>query len=230
MKKVVLAICIVILGIAGGATLYISQKHQSDSLLAQKTVLQNQLTVAQAKYDSIKQAGKIKTDSWKQYCDSFAPFCLKYPSDWKLEANPLYFTDDQRMYATITNPGKTVTVSYVNPLVKDGSYGSAHIVNVSEMTVGNQKLKLIGSYPVSSGTYSPHYIVVNQNSLAGGTPGAIGHDQSSSLFGVGKYTDISLSGYYSGSNKITSQAQAEAWFSSIDGKTVQAIFESFNTK
>jgi len=231
MKKLVLPICIVALGITCGVGMYLWQKGKADLSSAKQTVLRRQVLDAQKKYDAAVATSEIKTDAWKQYCDPVEPFCFKYPTDWVLEDSVYDFGgDDKRVSATLTSPNKTASVRYMNPLIKDGSSGSAHIVDVSEVVVSGQKIKLIGSFPVSSGRYTPRYIYAASDSIAGGAPGTIGHDLSSSLFTIGKYSAISFSGGYSGSEKITSQTQAEAWFHSLDGKTTKAILDSLSAR
>lgn len=230
MRKLI-PISIIVLGLAGGIGIYAWQDSRGDLLRARKSTLQKQLDDVQREYDAVIAASEIKTDAWKRYCDPVASFCFKYPEGWTLDDAVNEFTPaDKRVSAIVTNPEKTVMIGYKNPLIKDGSAGSAHIVDVSELTVSSQKIKLIGSYPVASDNYSPNYMYVDPDSIAGGVPGNVGYDLANSIFEIGDYSSVSLSGRYIGEKELTSKAQADAWFHSIEGKTVKAILRSFNTR
>jgi|GEM_PF-3541770 len=234
MKRFFVSVCILVLGVTAGTILYTSQQHKVDTLNRQEKIEARKLAAAQHAYDNVKAASIIHTDGWKQYCDPLSTLCLKYPPGWQAVGNVTdYGGGDKRSGIVITNPDKTATISYANPLVKDGSFDSAHIVDVSNVEVAGQKLQLIGYYPVSSGVYSPNYFYANsgpEHTLVGGAPGSIGRDLTNSIFEVGKYRDIHLNGYYSGAQKITSEAQAKAWFQSINGKTTKAVLTSLTSK
>jgi type II secretory pathway pseudopilin PulG len=230
MRKVILtAFAIIIVAAAAGGYLFTSQRSQLDTRNQERTKSQQQVADLQKQYAAVKAAGVIKTDTWKQYCDSQANLCFKYPSTWALKTNDLVVTDTLKyMNATVTNPENTVKVEYTEPLVKDGSAGNEHIVKLTDFKIGDTKLKIVGSYPVSSGLYYPQYYVLNES---GAKDYAVGKVSLTSppRFTVGKYNSIVLRGSPV-APKFTNSAQAEVWFDSIDGKTAQAILASYSTK
>lgn len=230
-KTIVIPLSIVVAALVVACGLYIWQNGQAGSLEGGKLALQKQVDDLEVQYAAAQAAGTIKTDSWKQYCDPFIDFCFKYPADWTLNESANDFGGgDKRAWATLTNVGKTVWIMYDSPLIKDGGLGSAHIVEVSDKDVAGSKLKIIGLYPVSSGGYSPRYDILSSSQFTDGLiPGKIGFQVFNARFDVGKHDSIRLSGSYSGT-PFTASGQAEAWFSSIEGKTVKAVLASFSAK
>jgi len=199
--------------------------------MRQQSSLAQQVKNLQDRYTAAQSAAIITTNSWKKYCDQFWPFCFSYPDGWKLTDSSFDINGDTRTYVSLTSPDKTLGVDYVNPLIKDGGSLSAHIVKVERITVDNTKLAVLGIIPVSSGTFQPSYVVLDGDQALSATPS----NDALLLFGsinprftIGQYDAILLSGHPT--TKITSYAQAQAWFDSIGGKTVLKIIESYSGK
>lgn len=231
MRKV-LAIIIAIV-VAAGATsgVYIWQNKRVDNLNTQQAALRQKVSSLQNQYATAEAAANVSTANWKKYCDQFAPFCFNYPSNWNLTDNPLNLSGDQRDFATITNPGKTIQLDYANPLIKDGGSLSARVVKASSVTIDGTSVALLGIIPVSSVNFQPSYILLGNDQAHNYTPGSdavLVYGSINPRFTIGKYDAISFYGYPTG--KMTSYAQAQAWFESVDGKTVAKILESYAGK
>jgi hypothetical protein len=230
MRRMIITSTLAVVFIVGsGLGMYIWQNHRIAALVQQRSSLTQQVQSLNSQYTAAQTAANISTSSWKKFCDQFAPLCFSYPSTWTLTASPLVLPGDDREFATLTDPKKTIQVNYDNPLIKDGGSLSARIVKANHMTVSGTKLAVLGIIPVSSGTFQPTYVVLDSDQALSATPG----NDALLLFGsinprftVGKYDAILLNGYPL--TKITSYAQAQAWFDSIDGKTVLKVIESYS--
>ncbi len=229
MKKgIFLLIFTIILTCAGSVGTYEWQQAKVNNLQTKHTDLVQQVSRLKQNYASAVASGNISTATWKKYCDQFTPFCFNYPSNWDLADNPLNLSGDQRDFATITNPSKTIQLSYANPLIKDGGSLSARVVKASHVTIDGTSVALLGIIPVSSVTFQPSYMLLGNDQALGYTPGnnaLLVYGSINPRFDVGQYQAISFYGYPT--TKITSYAQAQAWFDSIDGKTVAKILESY---
>lgn len=224
-KTTIIFVVLIVLSLAGGGFAYHFESNRANKVSAQNAVLQNRAQNLQKQYESSKAAANISTASWKQFCDQQVNYCFKYPSDWTFTgglADKFGYLD-----ATVVSPDKNVTVSYTEPLVKDGSNYSEHIVSLTDKTLDGTALQIIGSYPVSSGAYFPNYIIVAKDtSLKAGT---IGLSAGNGSADIGSHQAIAFNAGYTGP-KMTSAAQAEAWFNSIEGKTAEAILASYGDK
>jgi hypothetical protein len=229
MKKgILLIIAVIVLCPAGSVGVYEWQNANISSLQTKHSALVQRVSRLKQQYASTTAAANISTTTWKRYCDQFTPFCFNYPNNWTLTDNPLNLSGDQRDFATITNPSKTIQLSYANPLIKDGGSLSARIVKASHVTIDGTAVALLGIVPVSSVTFQPSYMLLGSDQALGYTPGnnaLLVYGSINPRFDVGKYQAISFYGYPT--TKITSYAQAQAWFNSIDGKTVAKILESY---
>ena len=214
------------LTVTTGTIVLIWQQGHINTFRNQQTALQRRVNDLQKQYASIQAAGVIDTSSWKQFCDPQVNFCFKYPATWKFEGGQS--NEFGYLTASITNPEETVRINYIEPLVKDGSSYSTHIVSVNPKDLNETKLEIIGSYPVSSGVYAPGYTILNERLAQYSVAGRVGFGVVNPRFDVGTHDAIALNGSYIGP-KMTSSAQAEAWFKSIEGKTVQAILDSYGT-
>ncbi len=231
MRKV-LAIIIPIV-VAAGATsgVYIWQSKRVDNLNTQQVTLKRKVSNLQNQYAAVAAAANVPTANWKKYCDQFTPFCFNYPGNWNLTDNPLNLSGDQRDFATITNPSKTIQLNYANPLIKDGGSLSARVVKASTVTIDGTSVALLGIIPVSSVNYQPSYMLLSNDQAQSYTPGSdavLVYGSINPRFTIGKYDAISFYGYPT--TKITSFAQAQSWFDSVNGKTVAQILESYTGK
>jgi hypothetical protein len=232
MKKtgiVASALVAVIVGTLVGV--YFWQNRTLTSLARQHALLKQQVETLQSQYIAAQVAADISTSSWKTYCDQFTPFCFNYPGSWTLTDGSLNLPGDQRDFVSLVNPDKAVHITYANPLVKDGGSLSARIVKADYITVDTVKVAVLGIIPVSSGIYQPGYIMLNNQWAIDNKPGNDAVLVSGSInprFDIGAYHAIQLYGYPTA--KMTSFAQAAAWFDSIDGKTVAKILESYAGK
>jgi len=231
MRKTIIIILTLLAASGSSIGTYLWQSQRVGSLQNQHAALERNVSDLQKQYALAMSAAEVSTAGWKKFCDQFLPFCFQYPSEWALTESPLKFTDDNREYASITNPAKTAQISYANPLVKDGGSLSVRIVKVNQITVGNTKVSVIGIIPVSSGVYQPSYIILGGDQALAITPSdkaIILNGSINARFEIGKHDAIFFSG--GSTKKITSYDQAKAWFNSIDGKTVAKILESFSVQ
>ena len=213
--------------VIGSTGIYAWQRNVLHGLQRQGSKLQAQSASLQKQFAGLKAASSIDTSSWKRFCDPQINLCFKYPADWTFASS----TAAQFGYlgADVTNPSKTVRISYIEPLTKDSSYNSEHIVSIDDLQIGTTKLKLIGSYPIASGTYHPSFTIASVSASAELKPGTIGFGTVNPRFDVDQYQSISFQGLYVG-KAMTSNAQAEAWFKSVDGKAARAIMASLSTQ
>ena len=216
---VVLGLVVSLMG-AGGL---VWQRRQLSSLNQQQHNLQQAADGLQARLAALRATDTVNTATWKRACDPQAKLCFKYPAIWKLQG----MTADKwgNVSGSVTNPAGTATVAYRAPLVKDGSYGSAHIVSLTTEQVAGTKLSIVGLYPVASGMYEPQLVVVNSGAITGPV-GQVGFDIINPRFDIGAYHAVSLTGSYTGQT-LPSEAAAQAWLQSVDGKTVAAILASY---
>lgn len=231
MKRILISTFSLIVIAGAGVGTYIWQNQRMATLTRQHTADVQRVNQLQSQYAAATAAAVVHTNTWKQFCDQFTPFCFMYPNQWIPADNSLNLPNDKRESVTVTNPTKTLRIVYINPLIKDGGSLSARIITTNNMTVNNVRLAILGIIPVSSGVYQPSYIVLNTDQALNAKPGNDALLLNGSInprFTVGQYDAISLIGYPT--TKITSMAQAKAWFDSIDGKTVLKIIESYAGK
>jgi len=99
-----------------------------------------------------------------------------------------------------------------------------------DLNVNQTKLKIVGSYPVASGTYPPEYYILNPSDFTDRlVPDKIGLGIINPRFDIENHDSIMLRGQYIG-RALTTQAQAKAWFESVEGKTVLKILQSTHLK
>jgi len=229
MRKIIIVILTMVVSAGAILGVYDWQNKDVKNLEGQQQVLTSKVINLQKHYTSAKDAAEVSMAGWKKFCDQFLPFCFSYPSQWTVLESPLKFPGDDREYATISSPDKTLQINYVNPLIKDGGSGSVHIIKASHITVGDTSLSILGAIPVSSGIYGASYVVFGGDqalSLAPSDKAVLLGGSVNPRFTVGKYDSILLTGY--STQKMTSYAQAKAWFDSVDGKTIAKILESFS--
>lgn len=227
---------IVIIGVIVGWYLYHGQHTQVSSLSTKNSNLGTQLASINSQLKNAKAASNVTTAGWQTYCDPHGIFCFKYPQGWKVSSS--YSADVRIGGATISNPAKTLSISYLDNYIKDGFaanyiFHSAHAINV-----GSNKLGVFGGYYVSSVDHVPFYAVLNagdgtefpslstkpgQNIYIGAPAGF--------LYSGGPYTSTigQLIVRPTGKDFLTTQ-QADAWFNSIDGKTANLIASSLYEK
>lgn len=197
-------------------------QQSRDTSEIRQAVLQKDIQILQTLLAKEKAAGDVKTDNWKQYCDPLTNLCFKYPPDWTFtEYGPDEFGN---VSAGATSPGESIHFRYASPLVKDGSYMSAHIVQKTPMTVRGTALSTVGSYPVSSGLYQPTLWITDAEYADQLQEGTIGNGIVNPRFDIGTFDSIILE---IDGPQLKSAAAAEAWFQSVEGKTAQAILSSF---
>ena len=192
---------------------------------------------------------------WKNYCDSVAKLCLKYPSNWSITDQSLTTVGTIQI---IENPTATANATYANLLATSGnpptedtsdplsssapstntSIDVSHPINfyvssISNLTNGDTSYKVVGGYTMGSTNNIPSYFVVNTSTI------------SSLALSVGQISKVQLPFNVIDSNqaghlilvgigpitsKLYTPAQAAAWFNSSDGKTSLQIMQSFYTK
>ena len=231
MRKIITVLIAIV--IVAGATfgVYEWQNKNTDNLRKQQTTLKQKVSSLQSQYAAAKAAANVSTAGWKKFCDQFAPLCFSYPSQWVVTDSSLKLPGDNREFASVANPGKTIQISYDNPLIKDGGSLSAHIVKASYITINGTKLAILGIIPVSSGVYSPSYITLDTSQALNATPSnkvLLLDGSINPRFTVGQYDAILFTG--GPTKKITSYAQAQAWFDSIDGSTTLRVLESLSAQ
>lgn len=202
------------------------QQPKLDDLQGQESVLKQQISEAEDKLAAVKAAGEIKTDGWLQYCDPQSTLCFKYPKEWAFVGG----TPNQFKYvgAMVTSPDKSLIVNYINPVVKDSGPGSAHVVKKTDLVVVTAKLVVIGSYPVSFGKYQPNWAIMSGDFFSNVKAGTVATIAAANpVFDAGKASGVSLR---ANGPTFESAAQAEAWFDSVDGKTLQAVLGSLSLK
>jgi hypothetical protein len=193
----------------------------------QHSSLQQSVNKLQTELADAKAASNISTANWKEYCDSLSKVCMSYPSDWTLQGGQ---PDSYPMInATLTSASKSMKINYIDPMVKDGDAMSMHIVSLNNMTVGSSKVTIVGAIPVSSGSYTPVYYVLDSSDITSSmTPGKVALIFAANPFfteGTPPLNSITMTG---SPKSFTSYAQAQAWFNSIDGKTMLNVFESLS--
>jgi hypothetical protein len=231
MRRIIIVLIAIVIVAGGTSGVYEWQIKNTNNLRKQQTALKQKVSSLQSQYAAAKAVANISTSGWKQFCDQFAPLCFSYPSQWVVTDSSLKLPGDNREFASVTNPNKTIQINYDNPLFKDGGSLSVRIIKVSHTTVNGTKLAVLGIIPVSSGVYSPSYIVLDSNQALSVTPSdstLLLNGSINPRFTVGQYHSILFTG--SPTRKITSYAQAQAWFDSIDGNTTLKILESLTSQ
>jgi hypothetical protein len=231
MRKVIIVLIAII--VAAGATfgVYEWQNKKVDNLQEQQTALKQKVSSLQSQYAAAQAADSVSTANWKKYSDPYYPFSFDYPSQWKLTNNSLNVAGDKRAYASLTDPNKTMQVSYTNPLIKDGGSLSARVVKAYHITVDNTKLAVLGIIPVSSGEYQPSYVILGGSQALSITPNnnaVLLYGSINPRFNVGTYDAILFTG--GPTKNSTSYAQAQAWFDSVNGNTVLKVLESLSAQ
>ncbi len=231
MRRIMLTIFISLVVIAVAVSgVYVWQNHNVKYLKQQNVSLGQKVKDLQGQYNNAETAINISTSTWKKYCDSLSSVCMNYPSQWILTGG---LADSYPMVnATLKNPGKTLQINYTDPMVKDGGGLSVHIVSLNNLTIGNSKITVVGSIPVSSVNFEPTYFVLNESFVPqNATPGKISLIYAiNPTFSAGSYPADSISMSGGPTTKITSLAQAQAWFNSINGKTMLKIMKSLMNK
>jgi len=231
MRKVIIVLISIV--IVAGATFWVYewQNKNTANLRKQQTTLKQKVSSLQSQYVEAKAAANVSTSGWKKFCDHFAPLCFSYPSQWVVTDSSLKLPGDNREFASVTDANKTIQISYDNPLIKDGGSLSVRIVKVSYITVDGTRLAVLGIIPVSSGVYSPSYIILDGSQALNATPNNSALLLNGSInprFTVGQYNSILFTG--GPARKITSYAQAQAWFDSTDGNTTLKVLESLTSQ
>jgi len=223
-----LLIILLTIGISVGVYLYTSQHKKVQDAVSQNTKLSAELQTLKSQLVSAKIATNISTANWKSYCEPYQSiFCFKYPSGWTVTNN----SDSQFKYAstTFTNSNKTLTLTYTNPYIKDDFPSNFIPYSASTLTVGSNNLTILGGYYVEAVEHTPIYAITNtpSGSVKRGqiiTVGAVPvfqYDNNSNT------AEISIQPT---NQDFTSTQKANAWFSSVNGKTALAILKSIYSK
>lgn len=227
MKRNFLLILISLVLVASAILgIYMWQNNNAKNIEKMNTSLEQKVKDLQNQYASAKAAGNISTSNWKKYCDPLAQDCFSYPAQWVLQGGQ---PDSYPMVgATLANPSKTLGISYIDPMVKDGGTSSEHIISLNNIDVDGSQITVIEGIPVSSGTYSANFFVLSTSSVPqSAIPGKVALIfDGNPIFTVGKADSLSMSG--GSETSFKSYAQAQAWFNSIDGKTLLKVFESIS--
>lgn len=225
MKKILPALIslIVAAGAVYGVYAWGSSAVTSDN--KQHALLEQTVTKLQTQLAASKTAQNISTSGWKQYCDSLSKICMSYPNDWSLQGGQP--SNYPMIGATLTSVSKSMKISYIDPMIKDGDDLSMHIISFTNMTIGSSKVTIVGAIPVSSGKYTPTYYIINTSDVTSNmVPGKVALIFAANPFftaGSAPLNSITMTG---SPTAFHSYAQAQAWFSSVDGKTMLKIFES----
>ncbi len=190
---------------------------------------------------------------WKNFCDTTQKFCFKYPSNWQgnyqtsatiglaetvlnraKSVNALYSNtlpavglpptvDTANPLSTVAPPADTV-INVTNGL-------SFYVSSISNPSNGNAKFKIVSGYFASSSENVPS-IEVMDSSVVSSNKLEAGHTFSLSVkaFSLASTTSPNNFIIFGGgpiSNATYTAAQAKAWLSSADAKTLLNIIESF---
>ena len=161
---------------------------------------------------------------WKSYCDTFYHYCFKYPSDWTLSVNSTPKTNCEAGNVGLTDPAKTVFVSYTNDDPHDN--GPAPFYPVSITTTADQALSIVGGYIPGSNT-EPLYQTMD-SSILKTYPLTVG--QQSQFPFHDKFTDPNTDGCkgsFTGSASSSSN-NPQAWFNTDAAKTSLLIVKSLS--
>lgn len=225
MRRNFIVIVILVFLLSLGAGVIVWSEKRLSALNADSISLQHKQNEAKKRLNIAENEASINTATWTKYCDTVTGFCFSYPSDWKFEDFTIKYPDYILTHVGVTNPEQTVQIEYHDPLTKDGGTKSEHVVDKATIKVADEALILIGSYPVASGIYKPEYYLTMGEYSTNATPGQLHVGSINPIFNIGGYSSLSL--YMRKSPELTSEAQAKAWFESVQGKTVKTIMSSF---
>ncbi len=226
--EVIFALIVVLLLIGVGAYLYTSQHKKMQDAVSLNAKLSIELQSLSSQLISAKSATNITTANWKSYCDPYqSVFCFKYPPSWTVKDN----SDSQFKYASasLSNSNKTLTLTYTNPYIKDDFPSNFIPYSASSVTVGINNLTILGGYYVEAVEHTPVFAITNTplssvkqgQSITVGTVPVFQYDNNSNM------AEITIQPT---NQNFTSTQQANAWFSSVNGKTALAILKSIYSK
>lgn len=158
---------------------------------------------------------------WKTYTDTTYHYSFRYPAGWSLTTSSV-----QGVAASVRNPGNSVVVSYVNPLIKDNGVSTFYVADLQDVT-SVPSLKIVGGAVTANDV--PQYSVVDASRLTN-YPLVVG--QPAQFDVVPHFTDTKLTDsaqlttYPVGGAPFTTTGQVQAWFVSADAKTSLLILES----
>jgi hypothetical protein len=209
---------VVLLLLTGG--IYTWQHKQAERLTTSVTTLKAQVSDLKKQLAATTEAEQQRVvtpdASWNTFCSVMYGECFQYPASWA--ATTVGAT------TTVVNAGHTAQVVYTNPATA-GKLNPLHansMTNVNKMT----DLKVIGGYYADAAPYKPFFGIINAT-------------QKLPLNHITPNTDVSL---FTDKNKrsvhlwatiidgFNSTNKADNWLTSSDGKTAQAIVQSFYYK
>lgn len=219
MKRTMVVLAVVAIGGVCGYLIYHQGNYEATTSQSKVKALSSQLSKLRSQYVSLQVARNIVTTDWKTYCNpQTLIYCYAYPNGWALN----------KSNGLITDPSGTVSIYLVTGDVHDGGTATFIPISVDDLSLETRTLKIVGGYYITSVGYHPLYAITEDtNGLQIGQPSLyvspIAFDLNNRS--VPGYSIFSVT--YEGSD-LTTQAQANAWFDSISGKTALAIVKSLH--
>lgn len=199
---------------------YTWQHKKVKQLTAAVTTLQTQTDSLQKQLVATVEAQKQKVvtpdANWKTFCSVIYGECFQYPGTWAATTTGVS--------TVVSNPVQTVQVVYTNPATA-GKPAPLHTSSVTAVrTIPD--VKVIGGYYTDAAPYKPFFGILNSSQKV-----SINHtlpNTDASLFTDKNKRSVHL--WASAVDGFNSTAKAEDWLTSTEGKTAQAIIQSFYYK
>lgn len=168
-----------------------------------------------------KLPAKTKTNpiynGWDAYCKPDAGTCIRYPSDWT--ANEI---------EGFENSSQTAFVTMSLAATKDRSTGVGYIASISDLTIPNPNLKVLGVVVGNRPTYAIYDTAyIKQNDLKVGDTKPILIGAYTFTNNSGALMDVVGTPDAAGYAAISDSASAQAWFKSANGQLVLKAVQSF---
>ncbi|HEU4966451.1 MAG TPA: hypothetical protein VFT53_03135 [Candidatus Saccharimonadales bacterium] len=233
---IILCILAVIgLGLIGSWYLYHIQNSKVESLAQTKASLDKQAANLSGQLASAQSASNISTANWKTYCDHYGNLCFSYPSGWSLSSNHSDIAGLSGLgmgTATLTNPSKTLSVSYLDDYIKDDFPANFIVNSVTPLDQAGKGLIALGGYYVAAGGHFPLFTVVNSSTDSNGpsTSNKAGQNITTAVVPLFEYSygaQTALGQFTISGKNVPTTEQADAWFNSVDGKTALAMVKTF---
>lgn len=170
---------------------------------------------------------------WKSYCDTKTNGCFKYPANWSIDPETSNTSSDDFVYLSISNPSKSVLVSYSSPYSNPEKAGPGQFYAAAiEPLAASSSLKVVGGMFTVNNT--PAYEIVNNSQLKT-YPLSIGDTSdfewaNNGFTNKGSTTESQLNAVDNALGSTKEPEQAKAWFKSEDAKTSLLILKSFYYK